>query len=277
MLFYNADLFAQEGIAPPTADWTWDDMLETAIRIAEPDAVPPTYGLLVVDPLPLIYQHGGSLVDDAIAPTHFTLNSPETVEAISWIVDLDRHYGISPPLDRIARHEGEAFTTVHDGRVAMWISPMSFRHYVGSGTTWPFQWGAAPLPQERYRATVGTVEGIAILKNAANPRACWDFVRYSATHLPAGAGPLPYLPALRSLAESQQYLSRMPDKGVDAYALSLPALVPPLNLPGGVSYQLSQILQRSLGPVFIDERTVQEAMEAAQNEADRTLMPELMQ
>jgi len=275
MLYYNADMFAQKGLSPPDAEWTWDNLLEAAVRLAEPNATPPIHGLLLVEALPFIYQNGGSLVDDPVAPTRFTLNSPDTVEAIEWIVDLEDFYQVSPPLGEVMRYPARGFTMVLEGRVGMWVSSMSFRNYVSPETVWRFQWGVAPLPQGRYRATVGSVEGVAILKNASHPRECWEFVRYLVTHLPPGVGPLSQLPALRSQAESQEFLNRMPEKGVGSYEQSLAFLMPTLELPAGVEWQLYQLLQRNLNPVFSGEMNVQDALEKAQQEADRTLTPRL--
>jgi len=277
MLYYNADMFARRGLPPPTAEWTWDDLLQAAVQLAEPNATPPIHGLLLVEAVPFIYQNGGSLVDDPLVPSRFTLDSPGAVEAIEWIIELEDFYNVTPPFDEVMRRPAQAFTMVLEGRVGMWVSTMSFRNYVSPETVWPFEWGVAPLPQGRYKATVGGVDGVAILKNTSHPRACWELVRYLVTHLPPGVGPLPQLPALRSVAESQEFLNRMPEKGVQSYEQSLSFLMPTLRLPAGVEWQLYQILQRNLNPVFSGDMNVQDALERAQNEADRTLTPRLME
>jgi multiple sugar transport system substrate-binding protein len=277
MLFYNVDMFTKKGVAPPTAEWTWDDLLEAAVRLAEPNAIPPVHGIAVIEVMPFIYQNGGGLVDDPIVPTRFTLDSPDTIDAMQWVMDLEEYYRVSPSFSELQRHEGRAFEMVMGRRVAMWVSSMGFRNYVGSGAVWPFQWGVAPLPEGRTRATEGTVEGVSILKNAPNPRECWEFVRYLVTHLPPGSGPLSQLPALRSLAESQEFLNRMPEENVESYEQSLPYFVPALELPAGVEWQLNQILESSLNPAFVGEISVQDALRQAQEEADRTLTPQLME
>jgi ABC-type glycerol-3-phosphate transport system substrate-binding protein len=102
-------------------------------------------------------------------------------------------------------------------------------------------------------------------------------VRYLVTHLPPGSGPLSQLPALRSLAESQEFLNRMPEENVESYEQSLPYFVPALELPAGVEWQLNQILESSLNPAFVGEISVQDALRQAQEEADRTLTPQLME
>lgn len=277
MLYYNADLFARKGIFPPTVEWTWDDMLEAAVRIAEPDAVPPIHGLMILDALPFFMQHGASLVDDPWAPKNFTLNSDEMVEAVSWLVDLENFYRVSPSIARMMQREGEAFTTVTEGRVGMWVADMAFRHYVGDGMTWTFSYGVAPLPQGRYRATTGTVQGIAILKNTTTPRESWELLRYLASNLSPGANPISQFPALRSLAESQEFLDRMPEDGVESYEQSLAFLMPPYNLPAGVEWQLNRTLERQLGPIFSEGVDPRVALDAAQREADQMLTPQLMQ
>jgi len=272
MLYYNADLFARKGVPPPAADWTWDNLLQAAVKFAEPDANPPVYGLLVLETLPFIYQNGGSLVDDPVAPKHFTLDAPETVEAIQWLMDLASFYRVMPPYEnQVYRDTSKAFSLIREGRVAMWVTTMSFRNYVGSNVTWPFQWGVAPLPQGRTKATVGDMEGVAILKNAANPRESWALVSYLVSHLPSGAGPLSQVPALRSLAESQDFFRRMPDKGVEAYVQSMSFFILPLSLTSGVGWRLDEVLWRNLEPAFNGSVDLREAMDAAQQEAERTL------
>jgi len=34
VMYYNTAIFEEEGLEPPTSDWTWDDFLETCVTIA---------------------------------------------------------------------------------------------------------------------------------------------------------------------------------------------------------------------------------------------------
>jgi hypothetical protein len=119
--------------------------------------------------LSFIYQNARGLVHDQLIPSHVTLDSPDTVDAMQCVMDLEESYSISPPFDEFQCHPGSAFEMVLEGRVAMYVSSMSFRDYVSPKAVWPFQWGVAPLREGRYRATVASIEGVAILKNAPNP------------------------------------------------------------------------------------------------------------
>jgi len=61
------------------------------------------------------------------------------------------------------------------------------------------------------------------------------------------------------------------------YEQSLSFLIPTLNLPARVEWQLYQILQRNLAPVFSGDVNPRGTLERAQEEADRMLTPQLMQ
>jgi hypothetical protein len=77
---------------------------------------------------------------------------------------------------------------------------------------------------------------VSILRNAPNPRECWEFVHYLVTYLTPGSGPSSKLLALRPLAESQQFLNRMPEENVESYEQSLASQMPSLQLPAGVEW-----------------------------------------
>ena len=58
---------------------------------------------------------------------------------------------------------------------------------------------------------------------------------------------------------------------------ALSFLMPSPRLPAGVERQLYGILERSLNPAFAGEANVRDALAQAQEEADRTLVPKLME
>jgi multiple sugar transport system substrate-binding protein len=65
VMFYNKDLFDQNGVDYPDFEWTWDDFLNAAIAISDPDAGiygygPAEFGLSSgnSDSWFFVYQHG---------------------------------------------------------------------------------------------------------------------------------------------------------------------------------------------------------------------------
>ncbi|MHB1356172.1 MAG: extracellular solute-binding protein [Anaerolineae bacterium] len=66
ILYYNRDLFSQNGVEVPKPGWTWSDFLEKANAINDTEngihgsMILNEYGLVPA----ILYQHGGQLFDD---------------------------------------------------------------------------------------------------------------------------------------------------------------------------------------------------------------------
>jgi multiple sugar transport system substrate-binding protein len=133
VLFYNKALFEKAGVAPPSADWTWQDFLETAKKLTVTDGdkvtqwgaqVPNSWG----DPTwlrgtaPFIYQNGADILSPDGQKATGYLNSPETIEAVQFFTDLITKHKVSPSKADVAALQGQdLFQT---GKVAMLIKPL---------------------------------------------------------------------------------------------------------------------------------------------------------
>ncbi|HEX2036825.1 MAG TPA: extracellular solute-binding protein, partial [Chloroflexota bacterium] len=102
-LFYNLDLFDKAGVKYPTDTWTWDDFLDAAKKLTQPDPTTgaPTFGIhdfpLVINDSPsysITRAFGGEWYNDTW--TASTLDSPPTVEAIQFVADWRNRHRISP-------------------------------------------------------------------------------------------------------------------------------------------------------------------------------------
>ncbi len=95
-LVYIPRFFDEAGIDYPTADWTWDDMIEAARTITEETGtpgmcVPPDVGRWPA----AVYQAGGEIVNADFTEALF--NSPEAVEALNfWYGMYDEQIGAWP-------------------------------------------------------------------------------------------------------------------------------------------------------------------------------------
>nr|NIN67438.1 extracellular solute-binding protein [Anaerolineae bacterium]NIN97571.1 extracellular solute-binding protein [Anaerolineae bacterium]NIQ80500.1 extracellular solute-binding protein [Anaerolineae bacterium] len=75
------------------------------------------YGTLIGDWSHFVWQNGGDLVDDPLRPTSSTMNTPEVVEALQWLVDLRFKHHVTTQPGELADMGGyEMFMT---GKVAM--------------------------------------------------------------------------------------------------------------------------------------------------------------
>jgi len=221
VLYYNKDVFDQYGASYPEFEWTWDDLLQAATRIRDLDH--DVYGL-VADPyfsIPLIYQHGGRIVNDWSVPTQLMLDDPLTIDAIEWFADLSLKYDVMPS-PKTARETfgqnggaGYIFWRRRAGMYMGWFGDRGGESW-GSGADWQMEWGMVPLPRDAQAATLGLVSAHAITAQTEHPDACWEWVAYLTGEMP------PYgMPAFRSLAESDAYQKRVGDL---AYEVALESI-----------------------------------------------------
>jgi len=206
VMYYNRDLFDQYGVAYPQIGWTWDDFLERAVALRDPDAFVFGYGprLDVNDAAFFIYQHGGRILDDLNEPTRTTFDDPLTIEALEWYARMVHDYDAAPSLNQSSRAYGGGSYAIYQGiwtgKVGMWMGGLSER----GGLTWPRQWtmgwGIVPLPRDAQSATQAMVWGYAISAGTEDHDACWEWISWLSEQ-----ETYRLMPARRSLAESSDY------------------------------------------------------------------------
>jgi multiple sugar transport system substrate-binding protein len=206
VMYYNRDLFDQYNVPYPKIGWMWDDFLERAVAIRDPDVSVFGYGprLDLNDATLFVYQHGGRVLDDLENPTRTTFDDPLTVEALEWYARMVHEYDAAPSLNQASTAFGGGqyaiYQGIRSGKVGMWMGGLSER----GGLTWPFRWdmawGMVPLPSEAQSATQAMVEGMAISSSTEHHDACWEWITWLSEQVPYRL-----IPARRSLAESAAY------------------------------------------------------------------------
>jgi hypothetical protein len=131
VLYYNRDLFDAYGVPYPESGWTWDDFLDKAKALRDPEASVFGYGVAdqYIDPLPFIYQHGGRILDDMQNPTRTTFDDPLTVEAVEWYAGLILDHNVAPTRNQVlgSPFNGSVQAGVYLNKVGMWIGWLSER------------------------------------------------------------------------------------------------------------------------------------------------------
>lgn len=122
-VWYNTEIFAAAGVAEPTAEWTWDQFLETAKGLTKPGEV---FGMHVREAyfasvMPWLLTNGASPL--SADWTEATVNTPQAIEAAAFMRQFVAE-GISPE----PGGEFDAVTTLAQGGLAMvgagmWIYP----------------------------------------------------------------------------------------------------------------------------------------------------------
>jgi multiple sugar transport system substrate-binding protein len=174
---YNKSMFDAAGVAYPTADWTWDDLVAAGQAITKADQ--NIWGMQMISPW--ILTKGNFLfgADGANHTADFSkslLDAPETIEAFKWNWDLVYTHQIAPAPG--AQAQTNPFMS---GQVAMvvdgvwWIADFA--------TIEDFEWDIALFPKHPRtgkRTTSLESDGWWIFQNAANPEMAWSLMKYLA-------------------------------------------------------------------------------------------------
>jgi multiple sugar transport system substrate-binding protein len=213
VVYYNMDLFDQYGVPYPEIGWTWDDFVDTATALCNPDA--GVYGFASRDPywefMTLVHQHGGRIWDDIRDPTYPALDDPLNAEVLAWYDDLYEN-GIAHPVEDVGRTSFSARTAeieqaVLAGKAGMWAAPLN--HQGGAAhwlAEWPFRWNVITFPRSTGESAMDVdgalfIRGYAISSQTQHPEAAWQLVSF----LSRQARPALALPVRRSVLESAEY------------------------------------------------------------------------
>ena len=105
LLYYNKGLFDRAGLAYPTRDWTWDDLVAAsrALTLRDPSGSVEQWGCATVPSwwgewLIYVRQAGGKLFSED--GSRCLLDSPEAIRGMTFFHDKVHRLGISPPPGR---------------------------------------------------------------------------------------------------------------------------------------------------------------------------------
>ena len=226
-IYYNKDLFDKANVAYPKDGWTWEDFQNTAVKLTSGSGPTAQYGVALPGNWtraiePFIFQNGGDVSSPDGTKTSGYLDSPATVEAIQYYVDLYNKYKVSPsPADMGTTFKGvDLFQT---GKAAMYLTgiwPES-----GYAKDSNFHFGVVGLPQHKQRANAVCWAGLGLYKGSKNPDQAWLFLRYIGGQAGQTAFAANGLPSMPSVAANLK-IAQDPNKGVflkeNAYLKPLP-------------------------------------------------------
>jgi len=260
VVYYNTDRFAEAGLEPPTADWTFDDFLATAQALTvdeNGDGTPEKYGYgwtgteIFPGILPWVVNSGGNLVtEDKCAPS---VDSAPVVEAVSFMHDMIYEHGVSP----VPVPSSDVLARFQTGEYAM----------IGAGG-WPvntfFQNGFSAYdvqlwPSNETYATVHGGNGFATTRAAQNPDLAWEFQKFAAQNFSQRSS----IPAVISTAQAWPIEGGPPNQALFAESLEDYPTIPWFPAPAKYSdYEATTL--RALQLIFADEVSVEQGLADAQ-------------
>jgi multiple sugar transport system substrate-binding protein len=202
--YINLDILEASGLDFPDDDWDWNDLLEYATAMTDPDK--NQYGLNGANSnvpywsTSFIHAAGGTVLNDAYDKC--TLTSPEARGALQWLLDLTNKHEVMPPPGLFEGQDNPFLT----GNIGIAYGGTWFESQVrDAGLNWDFV--RQPVhPDTGKRSVQLGSNAWSILANTQHREGAWQVVK----HLMGEVGQtymMKYgLPGLKSVINSEAYL-----------------------------------------------------------------------
>jgi len=216
-VYYNKDMFKAAGVPFPKNGWTLNQFRADAVKLTRNGNFGASLsGDWVRELDPFVRELGGHLDNANGTKTVGYMDSPATVKAVQWWVDLFLKYKISPtPAQASSLGVGDLFAS---NKAAMSITGIwPSLGATGYPSTLKFKWGVAPFPGSgRTKKHINTIcwAGFAMSKTAKHKSQAWGLVKYMGG--PVGDnvwGVAGGLPAVKSVA-AKHHVLKNPVSGV---------------------------------------------------------------
>ncbi|MGQ0608770.1 MAG: ABC transporter substrate-binding protein [Chloroflexota bacterium] len=170
-LFYNPEMLDAAGVEVPT---NWDELAAAAEALTSDDVTGLCLGAEIQRWGAFIYQNGGALYNKDM--TEMTLDSPETVEALDYLLGLHESGSMQTPAEIGATWCGEAFGTQQAAMTmeGNWLVPAMDNDFPDTG------FEMAELPQGEQPGNLAFTVAYSIGADSANKETAWVLLQYLA-------------------------------------------------------------------------------------------------
>lgn len=264
LMFYNADLFDQAGVAYPTAEWTWADAVAAAEAIgALGDDVWGLYSPVQFWEFYKKAAQNGECSFFNEDMTESTINSPACVETLSTMVSFIND-GLMPSAAQLSGvSDSELFLS---GKLGMLVTGIWM---FGAFADAPFAWDVQIEPAINQNAHHFFANGVAVSATTANAEAAakWaEFLTASETAALVRVEAGWELPALDQPEYFEAYLAQTPpaNRAAVFQALESPVTPPVIERQSEMQDAVNALITR----VLDGELTAQEALDEAKAALD---------
>lgn len=257
---YNVDAFKDAGLVY-NENWDWAEYRDTLKKISKPDGSryggPLFNGLGGAIPWTFIHANGGAWVNETA--TASIVNSPETVEAYQYLIDLALTDGATPKTETIP---GLTYTQQFtDGKTAtIWSHPWGLAAFKDASFTWD-----VGLPPTRNGKRVVEFETCSIVmsKDTKNVEPSWTLIKYlgldaDALKIMTDAGVLPSTKDAVITDPKMKKFQRAMEFGV------APDFIAQYD-------QMDSIIENELQSVLLGQKGLQTALDEAKEQIDPLL------
>ena len=170
-LFVNPDMLEEAGVEIPT---NWDELAEAAATLTSGDVTGLCLGSEIQRWGAFIYQNGGAIYNEDL--TEITLDSPETVEALDFLLGLHEDGSMQTPAEIGASWCGEAFGNQQAAMTmeGNWLVPAMDNDFPDT----PFE--MAELPQGVQPGNLAFTVAYSMGVDSPNKDQAWVLLQYLA-------------------------------------------------------------------------------------------------
>ena len=179
ILYYNKPMLDAAGIAYPDETWTYDDLLEAAKELTNPDE--GVFGFLssaggCAGQIHFPRAWGGDVTNPEGTKT--LINSEESIAGLQFLSDLFHVHKVSPLPSQVQVGTYQMFAA---NKLAMFVSGFwgkTVGDYVAPGV-----WGAAPSPLgPAGRGHVFYIDINSVTANSEHPKETFDYLTYLSSY-----------------------------------------------------------------------------------------------
>jgi len=278
VLFYNADIFREVGLAPETPPATWEALKAAGEQIkAKTDYLPLAtgiYGPTALDWLMqgVINSNGGAVIN--ADRTKMTFAEPEAIEAVEMLRSLAQE-GITRNLSITAQMEGMAA-----GNTAMYLQTSAIQGFLVNGAEDNFELRAAAMPAFGDKPVKPSNSGSALSLHSTDPakqRAAWELMKFltSKRGYTIITSEIGYLPLRPEIVEDPEYLGEWVKDHplLQPNLAQLKNLAPYVPLPGPNYLQIGISMMDAMEMATFGEDDDVKAILTEAQERTQRLMP----
>ena len=270
-LVYNKKLFAQAGIAPPTANWKWGEFERAAIKLT--NTARKQFGWAYVNDASedtvwrywaMLWQAGGTILTPD--GKHAAFNSPAGVKALTLLQTLAQHKSIY--LDNGSGNYLGLFTSGHIGM--LWTGPWDLANITAS----KIPYGVEILPADLNHQTISGPDNWVVFNNgSARTKAAWEFLKWLTS--PAVdlkwatmTGDLPMRASVTKLPNYKQFVAKYPGVGVWVKNLGNATQTRPVSV---LYPKISAVVGEAVQSVLLGRAQPQQALSQAEQQVNGIL------
>ncbi|MFP4346249.1 MAG: ABC transporter substrate-binding protein [Anaerolineales bacterium] len=262
-LVYLPEAFAAAGIEEPTEDWTWEDLREAALTIAEnTDYAGYCQNADWARFAPLVFSNGGTYVTEDYSEAR--LDTPEVKEMATFVYEMYQEGSLVPASDVGASWCGEAIgkelvgLTLEGG----WMVNFMRQNYPD------VEWSAVLIPAGPVtRADIIFTNGIGINVATEYPNAAAAFTTY-VTGSENQAEIVQTGFAYSTHPEQIELIENPQDRAIAEGGLLEDSRV---AYWGPNTGRINEIVSQALERIYLGDQNVEESFAQAQQEAQETL------